>query len=108
MAIGRDLLALLFGQGAVCFSADGRTNGLYLCGRRSALDPVIARLSGAGAWPGETKTIPAEQKPAYVEQMAFAACFLVEADVAVVRASHPRYPVDEDMWTLWRDLLEQT
>lgn len=106
--MGEAILALLFNGGQVRFSTDSRENGLYVCGPAEAADALIADLRAAGVWRGETKEIRSESKTAYIEQMVFEECLAARSTssgVIVVRATHPRYPVDEDTWNRWREVL---
>lgn len=105
---GKAIITLLFNSGQVLFSTDSRENGLYLCGPATAAHTQIVRLREFGVWRGETKEIPPESKAVYIEQILFEECFAAgpeSSGLIVVRAAHPRYPVDEDTWNRWREVL---
>jgi hypothetical protein len=89
--------------------ADKRNGSLYLCAApgtpATAVEARIAALRAAGLWSAEPhKTVPAEHKKNYAEQMRFKACAQFDdgaAPLLAARYDHPKFPSDAARWSEW-------
>ena len=93
--------------------ADMANASLYLCVDDSLGDAgvqrVIAALREAGLWSeAAAKTVPAEHKPMYAEQMQFVGSSSGRLDgktFHIAAYDHPKYPCQPGRWQAWQDCI---
>jgi hypothetical protein len=93
--------------------ADKRNGSLYLCAvpgtPAAAVEKSIEALRAGGLWSSEPyKTVPAEHKKNYAEQMLFKSCAQFDNGVTTLLAArydHPKFPSDAARWSEWLSVL---
>lgn len=107
----------LINQFALYFDgADKNNSSLYLCVDDTLGDAgaqrIIAALRHAGLWSDTAaKTVPAEQKPMYAEQMKFigqAAGHFEGETFHIAAYDHPKFPSNPQRWQAWQDFVAKT
>ena len=99
------------------FDAGDKKNGsLYLCVNPNVqpgtnIDLVIDKLRAANNWSDESpKTVPAEHKAAYEEQLELLEVVTfrdADSPFLAARFEHAKFPSDGDRWTQWLRILEE-
>lgn len=110
MPIGADIV---YNHDLYFDPADSRNGSLYLCvapGTSNAeIEAIIELLRRSALWsPQAYKSVPAEHKKNYAEQMQFVACAqfsLGSTQFLVARFNHPKFPSDAERWSAWLSLL---
>ena len=96
------------------FDGSDMTNAsLYLCIDStvgdSAAQGIIATMRAAGLWSADpAKTVPAEHKPMYVEQMKFIGYVSGKVDGNTFHASaydHEKFPYNAERWQEWQGFI---
>jgi len=93
--------------------ADMTNASLYLCLSGDSSDgdaqAVIAAMRDASLWSADAaKTVPAEQKPMYAEQMQFIGSVSGQINGKVFHAAaynHEKFPYNADRWQAWQDFI---
>ncbi|MFZ5654797.1 MAG: hypothetical protein ACOY42_10455 [Pseudomonadota bacterium] len=93
--------------------ADLTNASLYLCVDDTLGDAgaqrIIAALRHAGLWSAApAKTVPAEHKPMYAEQMKFIGYrsgHLEGETFHIAAYDHPKFPYHPERWQAWQDCI---
>jgi hypothetical protein len=112
MPIGADIV---YNHDLYFDPADARNSSLYICVApgtpNTSVEALIELLRGGALWsPQPHKSVPAEHKKNYAEQMQFIACAqfnLGTTQFLVVRYNHAKFPSDTERWSAWLTRLNE-